>query len=188
MSDEFDKLRWIRVFTPDLIPRYLVEQIKDREYTTESFYKFHEANCMVNTEHGRILNPLNHLYVIADEEKKIKGYLWFVIDPMTSDLVINTFSIDKKYWYKGKAVQFLVEHVKKLLKELKLNKVFWVTKHPKHSERYGFKRSRHVLMEYQQEKDDGKHTDGGVKTDRIDTKPDPRTTTTVESDTGGAGS
>ena len=36
-------------------------------------------------------------------------------------------------------------------KKANLKKVYWVTKFPKHSKRYGFKESEHILMEYSEE-------------------------------------
>lgn len=133
------------------IPTYLVEQVRDRNYTVEDFYKYQELNCMIDGENGKMLNPFNHLYVIADSKNIVKGFLWFIIEPLTKVVVINTFSMDKDYWYKGKAVKVAAKHVKELLKKLKLKKSYWLTRYPKHSERHGYKRSKSVLMEYTEE-------------------------------------
>jgi len=57
-------------------------------------------------------------------------------------------------------VKRLSDHVKEIMKKLKVKKSYWLTNYPKHSERHGFKRSRSVLMEYT-EVPDGKNTDGG---------------------------
>lgn len=160
MKHDIDKLRWIRVFTPVHIPKYLVEQIKQRDYSVEDFYKYQELNCLVKGEKGPVLNPFNHLYVLVDEGNLCKGFLWFVIDPLSKDGVVNTFSMDKAYWNNGKAMKKASDHVKELLKKLKLEKVFWITRYAKHSERHGFKRSKSILMEYKEE-DNGADTDGG---------------------------
>ena len=151
---DIDLLKWIRVFSPVHIPKYLVEQVRDREYDVNDFYKYHEANCLIQKKDGQILNPFNHLYVLADQENIVQGYLWFGIDPLSKDVLINTFSVDKAYWNQGKAVKKVSEHVKELLKKLKLKKVFWLTNYPKHSERYGFKRAKSVLMEYHDKPDE----------------------------------
>jgi len=148
-----NELKWMRVFSPVHIPRYLVEQVKQREFTVDDFYKYQELHCLIQGKDGPTLNPLNHLYVLSDEENIVKGFLWFVINPLTNDMIINTFSIDDDYWWKGKAVKMLSEFVKKLMKKLKLKKVYWITNYPKHSERHGFKRSKSVLMEYMEEED-----------------------------------
>jgi len=160
MKHDIEKLRWVRAFSPDLIPKYLIEQVRDKDYSVEDFYKFQSLNCMMQGKEGTTLNPFNHLYVLANEDNMVKGFLWFVIDPLSKDVIINTFSMDKEYWGNGEAVKILSSHVKEIQKKLKLKKVYWLTNYPKHSERHGFKRSRSVLMEYQEVKD-GQDNDGG---------------------------
>lgn len=161
MSDKIEDLRWIRSFSPDVIPKYLVDQVKHADYTTEDFYKYQHLNCMIAGKDGMKLNPFNHLYVLADTGNLVKGFAWIVLDPLSKDMVINTYSIDKEYWNKGKAVKKLSDHVKNIMKELNIDKVYWITKAPKHSEHYGFKRSKHTLMEYMEVKN-GQNNDGGI--------------------------
>jgi len=158
---KLDKLRWVRIFSPVHIPKYLVEQVRDRDYSVEEFFKYQELNCLIADNGGYTLNPFNHLYVLVDDQNIVKGFLWFVIDSLTKDMVINTFSMDKSYWGEGKAVKMLSEHVKEILKKLKLKKVYWITNYPKHSERHGFKRSKSVLMEFTEVKD-GQDNDGRI--------------------------
>lgn len=165
MTKELEDLRWIRVFSPVHIPKYLVEQVRDRDYTVENFFKYQEFNCIIEDENGQRLNPLSHLYVLANSENMVKGFLWFVVDPLTLDMVINTFSMDKDYWYNGQAMKMASDHVKKLRKKLKLKKVYWITNYPKHSEKYGFKRSKSIIMEYTEE-ENGKNIDGRHKEER----------------------
>jgi hypothetical protein len=143
-----DDLRWIRVFTPLHIPKYLVENVRDRDYSVEDFYRYQEINCLRETEEGPTLNPFSHLYVLADKEHVVKGFLWFVVDALTKDLVIQTYSVDPEFWYHGKAVEKLAILIKDIRRKGKLNKVYWITRYEKHSMRYGFKRSEHILMEY----------------------------------------
>lgn len=161
-SDKIDELRWVRVFSPIHIPKYLVEQVRDRDFSVDEFYKYQEINCLVEGKDGHTLNPFNHLYVLADEGNMVKGFLWFVIDPLSKDVVINTFSMDKSYWGQGKAVKRVSDHVKEIMKKLKLKKVYWITNYPKHSERHGFRRSKSVLMEFTEVKN-GQDVDGGHK-------------------------
>jgi len=151
MSSNIDELRWVRAFTPDIIPKYLVEQVRDRDYSVEDFYKYQQLNCMTKEGDSPKLNPLNNLWVLVNPENEVKGFLWFVIDTLGKDIVINTFSMDKEYWGGGKAVKKAAEYVKEFLKKLQFNKVYWITNYPKHSERHGFKRSKSILMEYSEE-------------------------------------
>lgn len=140
-------LRWVRVFTPCHIPKYLVEQIKHKDFTVDDFYKFQEINCLIKTEKGEILNPLFHLYVLVNKENITKGFLWFVIDALTKDLIVQNYSVDKEYWG-GEAVEKLASHVKEICKKGNLKKIYWVTRYPLHSMRHGFSRSKNILMEY----------------------------------------
>lgn len=137
--------------TADLIPKYLLDIVKDRPYEIEDFYKYQSMNCLINGKNGVQVNPLNHLYLLVDDGNKIVGFLWFVIEPLTKDLFITTFSVDPEFWYQGKAMKLVSDHVKDIMKKAKIKKAYWTTKHPKHSEKYGFKRSRQVLMEYREE-------------------------------------
>jgi len=151
--DKINNLRWVRVFTPVHIPNYLVEQVRDRDYTVKDFYAYQEQSCLRMTKEGPSLNPLNHLYVLANDENITKGFVWFTIDSLSKDICIHTFSMDKDYWIKGKAVEKLSNFIKEIRRKAKLNKVYWVTNYPKHSERHGFRRSKSVLMEFTEEED-----------------------------------
>jgi N-acetylglutamate synthase-like GNAT family acetyltransferase len=147
-TKNIDELRWVRAMSSDVIPHYLIEQVRDRDYSIEDFFRYHQMNCMTQTEDGIKLNPFNHLYVLANPENQVKGVLWFTVDPLSKDILIQTYSVDKEYWGKGLAVKKLASHIKEILRKAKLNKVYWVTNYEKHSMRYGFKRSKSVLMEY----------------------------------------
>lgn len=150
---DFEELRWIRVFTPTHIPKYLVEQIRHRDFSIEDFFKYQESLCIKMTPDGPSLNPMNHLYVLANDENLTKGFVWFIIDALSKAICIQSYSIDKEYWNNGKAVSKLSVFIKDFLKKSKLEKVYWITNYPKHSEKHGFKRSRSVLMEYSEETD-----------------------------------
>lgn len=148
MNDTIEDLKWVRIFTPIHIPKYLVEQVRDRDYTVDDFYTFQEGACLKQSADGPRLNPLNHLYVLTNTDNLTKGFVWFTVDCLSKDIFINTFSMDKEYWNQGKAVEKLVSFIKEIRQKASLNKVYWVTNYPKHSQRYGFKRSKSVLMEY----------------------------------------
>jgi hypothetical protein len=152
---DFDELKFIRIFTPMHIPKTLIEQVRDRCFDVEEWYKYQELICVNQTEAGPVLNPSNLLYVIADEGNKVVGMLWCEIEALSKTLFIQTFSMDKGYWFKGKAVTLLAKKAKEILKECKLKKAVWLTAYPKHSMRYGFKRSKNTMMEYIQEEEDG---------------------------------
>lgn len=156
--DKIEELRWVRIFTPVHIPKYLVEQIRDRDYTIEDFYKYQEINCVSMTKEGPSLNPLNHLYILANKDNLTKGFVWFTIDSLSKDICLQIFSMDKEYWGRGKAVEKVANFIKEIKRKGQLNKVYWVTPYPKHSMRHGFKRSNSVLMEYTGEEECLKET------------------------------
>lgn len=186
---DFDKLRFIRVFTPMHVPKELIEQVRDRTYEVEDWYKYQEIICIRQTPSGPQLNPLSLLYVIADEENKVIGMLWCEIDTLGKTLVIQTFSMDKKYWSRGKAVALLAKKGKEIAKECKLKSISWMTAYPRHSERYGFKRARQTHMEWkkEEEEEDGKNDDGECIADRTSALNDAGTTGLSSTDTAGAG-
>jgi len=177
---DVNDLRWVRLFGPLPIPSYLVEQIKNKDFSVSDFFKHQEINCIIPGKDGPTLNPFNHLYALVDPNFKVKGYLWFVIDSLSKDVMINTYSLDKSYWGTGKgaSIKKLREHIKKITNRLKLKKVYWLTSHPKHSERHGFKRSRSILMEYVEEFD-GENNDGEHDSCGESEHADPPATTTV---------
>ena len=158
-DDDIEKLKWVRIFSPVHIPKYLVEQVRDRDYSVEDFYKLQEQSCLNQDENGFHLNPLNHLYVLVDNENMAKGFSWFTIDPLSKDICLQTYSVDEKFWNKGKAVSKIAELLKDVRKKANLKKIYWITNYPKHSEKYGFKRSKSVLMEYKEEEtENGKNS------------------------------
>ena len=158
---DFDELQFIRVFTPQHVPKYLIEQVKHRHYDVEEWYAYLEAVCRKS---DGSLNPFCLLYVISDADYKVIGTLWCEIHPLEKSLIIQTYSMDNEYWNAKGAIKFLAKKAKEIAKECKLKAVYWVTRHPKTCEKYGFKRSRDVLMEYEGEEDgkefNGEHLDG----------------------------
>jgi len=56
---KIDELRWVRVFTSEHIPNYLVEQVRHRTYSVEEFYKFQQLNLLMQGADGVKLNPFN---------------------------------------------------------------------------------------------------------------------------------
>ena len=143
-----DDLTWTRLMSPQFVPKDLIEQIKHRDYTVDDFYKFHMNNCEVMIDGKRRLNPFSHLYALLDPDFKVRGVMWFCVDALTKDIIVQTYSVEKEYWGKGKAVQKLADMIKSVKRDGNLNKVYWINQYPKHSERHGFKRSKNILMEY----------------------------------------
>jgi len=148
-TPDISKLNWIRIHTSLHIPRYLIEQIKHKDFSVEDFFTYQDNNCIFQREDGSFkLNPLNQLWLLVDEFHMPKGVLWFIVDPLSKNICIQTFSIDKDYWGGGRAVKKLEEFVLEIAEKSDLKQIYWITNYPKHSEKYGFSASKNVLMEY----------------------------------------
>ncbi len=146
--DKFSELKWVRIFDPVHIPKEYVEQIKNRNFSVEKFYKMQKMTCIEEVDGKILLNPLNLLFVIVNANNIVKGFCWMVVDPLSNSLVINSFSMDKEFWGDGKAVHMLEKKAIELQEGAQLDRIYWVTRYPKHSEKYGFKKSKNTIMEY----------------------------------------
>ena len=135
-----DNLKFVRLKIPRLIPVELIEGVKGRTYTPEQFYDYQEA------QNG---NPHNYLYAVIDESKKIHGYLWAERNLLDGSLFINTFSIGKEFWGKGKAMEKAMDFVKELNGTIKASRIFWVTTNAAFYKKHGLKESKQKLMEFQ---------------------------------------
>lgn len=148
MTKNLDSLNWLRLPSPIFIPRYLVEQIKHKDFSVEDFYDYNKVNCIY--KEGEIIcwNAFNHLYALFDEDEEVRGFLWFIVSPLTKFIDIQSYSVDKEYWGDGSAMKKVTEFFTTFMNESKLEKVQWITNRPKYFEKYGFKRSKFSLMEF----------------------------------------
>lgn len=147
--ETYEGLHWVRVMTPMFIPKQLVRQVRDKEFNEDDFYTYLDAICTNKGPEGISFNPYCHLYVLVDERKLVKGFLWFEVHPLTKDVIVNTYSVHPSLWGKGAAIQMAKDLLLSFMKGAKLKKVIWFTNYPWHYERYGFKRSKSILMEYE---------------------------------------
>lgn len=143
-----ENLKWVRIFDPVHIPKEYIDQIKHKDFTTEKFYEYLAKISLIEKDDLININPYSLLFVLVDDNNKSKGMLWMVINTLANALVINNFSIDKEYWGNGCAVNFLTKKAIEIKEKENLERVYWITRSPKHSEKFGFKRSKNTLMEY----------------------------------------
>lgn len=134
-----EDLNFVRLRIPRIIPIELIENVKGRTFTPEQFYAYQESQGD---------NPYNYLYALIDEQKKIQGYFWAESSMLDDTLFVNTFSISKEYWGKGKAIEKVTEFLRDLVSKVQSPRVFWITTNEKFFLKHGFKRSKNVLMEY----------------------------------------
>lgn len=158
-KSNIDDLRWQRIFDPIHIPTYLVEQIPDKDFTVENFYKYLSRNLLIGPQQNFEINPLFHVALLFDKNNIVKGFVWFTIDELSQNIFIQIYSVDCNYWGKG-AVPKLEKYILAIKKGGDLKKVFWITRQIKHSQKFGFKPSKYVLMENneEEEKENGKNT------------------------------
>lgn len=143
-APKIDQLQFAKLKLPRLIPYALIDAVKGRTFTPEQFYKYQES---------QVDNPYNHLYALIDTENKIHGYLWAEVNILDNSLFVNTFSIARIFWGKGKkkAVMKAIEFLKVLKDKLKPSRVFWITTNKNFFTSHGFKSSKNVLMQYVEE-------------------------------------
>jgi len=109
---KFDDLKFIRIQDFNLIPRYLMEQSGSGAAKIDRILQFGS---------GIAKDPLTLLYVLADPQNKIKGFVWAEINLFEKRLEINTISVDPDY-QDGKEVSKIKYFLAGLLADSKLKK------------------------------------------------------------------
>ena len=146
-----EDLSFVRLVDPIHIPSYLVDQIKNRLFTIDKFYDYLKVACTYKTENGPILNNFVYLYAITNVNlRQVKGFLFMYMDILNNSLLISQFSIDKEYWNKGEAVNFMLSFAKQVMKELSASSIVWLTKNVKTCESLGFTRSGYTVMTFEE--------------------------------------
>ena len=74
MIDKFAELEWIRIFDPTHIPKHLIEQIKEKDFTPDRFYEYQKSICTDQNGDQLVINPYNLLYLIVDEKRQAIGF------------------------------------------------------------------------------------------------------------------
>lgn len=135
---DINDFKFVRLKIPDLIPDDLIENVKGRTFTPSQFYAF---------QNRQIDNPNNFLFALIEEESIIQGFLWAVIE-WDGTLWVNTFSISKELWGKGKAMDKVNEFLSDLMNKTGAQLVMWATTNKKFFLKKGFKESKISLMEF----------------------------------------
>lgn len=132
------QLTFIPVDNPHLVPPYLVEQIKGREFEVEKFYEVMPA--MMNS-------PFVIFGVFANQDDDPKGFLLGSVSPMDEWLHVQMFSIDKEYQGKG-AIKEALGILKKVVVNNGLKGIYMATTRPKAFAKLGFTESNQTRMRY----------------------------------------
>lgn len=148
MESKATNLEFVRIKIEEnvrIIPKELIEAVKGRLFTPEQFYDYQEKQI-------KFQNPYNLLYALVGDDKKVEGYLWAEISQIDGSMFVNTFSIAKGHWHRGKAMPMLISFLDKVKMKHNCPRVFWITTNAKFFEKHNFVRSKNVLMEYNKEK------------------------------------
>jgi len=87
---------------------------------------------------------------MQDIAKVIKGFVWLEFDVIEQRVFVQACAVDKEY--QGEVIQRIVDYIKSLdLPEEMKNNIQFTTTRPKAYEKVGWKRSKRVLMELQNE-------------------------------------
>jgi hypothetical protein len=140
-GDKVEKLKWIRIFDLRLIPRYLFEQVKPRNFDLEELY----ASSRQIGE-----NPFNLLYAMADENYKIKGFLWCIFNTILKTIDVEVMTVDKEYQDRGQIILKAKELMDPIKQKVKYRAYRMNTNRPKAFSRLGFKPTGEIIMELEE--------------------------------------
>ena len=151
---DIKELKFVRLTDPsntDLIPRYLIDQAKDKDFTTERFYAI--APLLV-------ANRFNIVGLFVDNNKNVKGFLWVTINILSEQLYVSVISIDKEYQNcNGDALGHVFNVIRDLPNNILINQMIkhaeinlkktiqLVTKRPKAYEKRQWRRAIATIME-----------------------------------------
>lgn len=136
--NKIEKLKFIRIYDIRLVPRYLFEQIKPRIFDIDEIYEM--ANKFEN-------DPLILMFAMADEEYKIKGFLWSYVDSILKTLCVETLTVDKEYQHRGEIIEKVMNFLIPFKEKLGLRAIRFLTNRPKAFIRFGAKSTGETYLE-----------------------------------------
>lgn len=145
-------MKFVRVTTGDLIPKILVEDNKDRDYTVEEFYNLVIPSLVC--PNGKA-NDLEQISVIVDDlENVIIGYVWFSINILEKEIFLNTISVCKERRDGGAVLNWAFSSLKESFLKSNLKFVRTCSRTQAWHKKNGFVESKNVLLEYDLTKDE----------------------------------
>jgi hypothetical protein len=130
------ELRIVKVSDLFLIPKYLLDQVKDVYWTPDELYG------LWPTMEG---NVGNLLFALVDKDHIIKGVVWCSVVLMGRFLFVNIVSLDKEYQNRHVCQNIIAPYLRKIKEKLGLTRIIAVTSRPKTFEVNGWKTSKHVI-------------------------------------------
>lgn len=159
---ELTFLRLIIAEAFNAIPRALFESIK--EIDSETIERIYENSAEIMTVPivdsqgvvvGRVQSKSVWVAVMQDIGKVVKGFVWMEFDVIEQRVFVQACAVDPEY--QGEAIGHVVDYIKGLnVSEEMKNNIQFTTTRPKAFEAAGWKRSKRIVMEYENEQlDDG---------------------------------
>lgn len=138
-------MKFVRIFSGDLIPKQLVEDNKDRNYSVEDFYNM--LTTLLVDQNGAA-NNTDQIYVIVDDiENIIIGYIWYTVNPLEKEIYLNTISVSKNRRQSGVVLDWVFKELRKRFKEDGFLVARTCSTRQEWHKRNGFVPSKNVLLE-----------------------------------------
>ncbi len=131
-----EPLKIVRVIDILLIPKYLVEQVKDVYWSPDELYGIWPTI----EDH-----PGNLLYAMVDKDHQIKGFIWGSVVLIGRFLFVNVVSLDREYQNRGVGRNVIMPFLHELKDKLGLSRVIAATSRPKAMADYGWRTSKHLM-------------------------------------------
>src|SRR6056297_877151 len=105
---------------PRLVPRHLLEQIKDRMFDIDDWYKVMYS--------PRLEGDSSNIFLgIVDEDMKIHGATWLSLDALHKAIFINFLSLDKSLQGNGKVFDVVIPYIAEIAEGLGLERALWMS-------------------------------------------------------------
>ena len=125
------ELKWVRTTDINLVPRYLVDQIKNKDWDTDKFYSVMQKAAKASSV---------FLGVFCDASMIVHGFMVGNVNPITNKLFIYCLSASKEYQNKG-ILSEAVNICKKFKKDKGLAGIIMNTTRENAMARAGFKKT-----------------------------------------------
>lgn len=105
---------WKRLLDPEMLPYSLLEEVKKENFTTEDLYSYFREYCCDPQGSFKARKGYQLWILFQEKERKIKGFCWLVIHPLTKQTKIEFFTIYKKLRVQGGSLEKLQELLERL--------------------------------------------------------------------------
>ena len=142
---EFKDLTFVRLLAPSLIPRNLLGKVPCARWDVEDFIRYADDMARAWT---------TRFYAMMSPNNEIKGFIWFTYNPLTQEIMVDTYAVDDEYTKPpGAATEGTLEFLRGWISRKKeagvaiKDKILWATTKPEGFEALGAERTGHVVME-----------------------------------------